>query len=74
LEAYIHTVRALLETGTAEWEGRTAYLDYDHPPVPIAMPASGPRALRLAGRVADIVWVCTGFHAEAMAAAREHLA
>ena len=74
LEAYIHTVRALLETGTAEWEGRTAYLDYDHPPVPIAVPASGPRALRLAGRVADMVWVCTGFHAEAIEAAREHLA
>jgi alkanesulfonate monooxygenase SsuD/methylene tetrahydromethanopterin reductase-like flavin-dependent oxidoreductase (luciferase family) len=30
--------------------------------------------LRLAGRVADMVWVCTGFHAEAIEAAREHLA
>lgn len=74
LEAYIRTVRALLEEGVAEWEDRTVYLDYDHPPVPIAMPASGPRALRLAGRVADIVWVCTGVHPEAVAAARAHLA
>jgi 5,10-methylenetetrahydromethanopterin reductase len=74
LEAYIRTVRALLEEGTAEWEGHTINLDYDHPPVPIAMPASGPRALRLAGRVADIVWACTGVQPEAIAAAREHLA
>ena len=74
LEAYIGTVRALLNTGTAEWEGRTAYLDYAHPPVPIAMPASGPRALRLAGRMADMVWVCTGFQPEAIATARAHLA
>lgn len=74
LEAYIRTVRALLEEGTAEWEERTIHLDYDHPPVPIAMPASGPRALRLAGRVADIVWACTGVQPEAIAAAREHLA
>jgi 5,10-methylenetetrahydromethanopterin reductase len=74
LEAYVRTVRALLEEGVADWQGRTAYLDYDHPPVPIAMPASGPRALRLAGQVADIVWVCTGVQPEAVAAAREHLA
>jgi 5,10-methylenetetrahydromethanopterin reductase len=74
LEAYIRTVRALLEVGTAEWEGRTMHLDYAHPPVPIAMPASGPRALRLAGRVADMVWVCTGLQPEAIAAARQHLA
>ncbi len=74
LEAYVRAVRSLLETGTAQWEGRTAYLDYAHPPVPIAMPASGPRALRLAGRIADRVWVCTGFDAEAIAAARGYLA
>jgi 5,10-methylenetetrahydromethanopterin reductase len=74
LEAYICTVRALLQTGTAEWEGRTVSLDYEHPPVPIAMPASGPRALRLAGRLADVVWVCTGVQPEAVAAARRHLA
>lgn len=74
LEAYIQAVRALLQDGTAEWEGRPIYLDYAHPPVPIAMPASGPRALRLAGRLADIVWVCTGLQPEAVAAAREHLA
>lgn len=74
LEAYMQTVRGLLHHGIAEWEGRTVHLDYPHPPVPIAMPASGPRALRLAGRLADIVWVCTGFQPEAIAAAREHLA
>ncbi len=74
LEAYIQTVRALLETGTAEWEGQTASLDYAHPRVPIAMPVSGPRALRLAGRIADIVWVCTGFDPEAIEAAKGYLA
>jgi 5,10-methylenetetrahydromethanopterin reductase len=74
LETYIHTVRDLLEQGIASWEGRTVYLDYAHPPVPIAMPASGPRALRLAGRVADMVWVCTGLQPEVIAAAQAHLA
>jgi 5,10-methylenetetrahydromethanopterin reductase len=74
LEAYIRTVRALLKEGTAEWEGRIIHLDYSHPPVPIAMPASGPRTLRLAGRIADIVWVCTGVQPEVIATAREYLA
>lgn len=74
LEAYTRTVRALLTAGIAEWEGHTVHLDYAHPPVPIAMPASGPQALRLAGRVADMVWVCTGLQPEVIAVAREHLA
>lgn len=74
LEAYIKTVRDLLEKGQADWEGCPVYLDYEHPPVPIAMPASGPKALRLAGRSADMVWVCSGLQAEAVTAAREHLA
>ncbi len=74
LEGYIRTVKALLTEGIAEWEDHTVHLDYPHPPVPIAMPASGPRALRLAGQIADVVWVCTGVQPEAVAAAREHLA
>jgi 5,10-methylenetetrahydromethanopterin reductase len=74
LESYIHTVRDLLDRGVATWEGRTVHLDYAHPPVPIAMPASGPRALRLAGRIADMVWVCTGLQPEVIAAAQAHLA
>jgi 5,10-methylenetetrahydromethanopterin reductase len=74
LETYIHTVRNLLEKRPATWEGQTVHLDYAHPPVPIAMPASGPRALRLAGRIADMVWVCTGLQPEVIAAARAHLA
>jgi 5,10-methylenetetrahydromethanopterin reductase len=74
LEAYIHTVRALLDTGVSTWEGHPVHLDYAHPPVPIAMPASGPRALRLAGRLADMVWVCSGLQPEVIASAQAHLA
>ena len=40
LETYIHTVRDLLENRAATWEGHTLHLDYAHPLVPIAMPAS----------------------------------
>jgi 5,10-methylenetetrahydromethanopterin reductase len=74
LETYIHTVRDLLEKHAATWEGHSVHLDYAHPPVPIAMPASGPRALRLAGRIADMVWVCSGLQPDVITAARAHLA
>ena len=73
LEQYITAVRELLEHGTTTWEGREARLEWARPRVPIGMPASGPRALRLAGRVADIVWVCTGIEPEPVAEAYELL-
>ncbi len=74
LEAYILAVRRLLEEGEADWDGKPARLDYPHPPVKIAMPASGPKALRLAGKVADMVWVCTGLTPEVIREATSILA
>ena len=69
LEQYIRVVRDLLQQGTAPWRGRVTRLDWAKRHVPIGMPASGPRALRLAGRLADIVWVCTGIEPDPVAEA-----
>ncbi len=73
LEAYIKAVRALLEEGRATWRGREASLTWAKGRIPIGMPASGPRALRMAGRLADIVWVNTGIQPEPVAQAYELL-
>ena len=70
LEAYIVAVRELLEGGVTTWRGREARLDWANKRIPIGIPASGPRALRLAGRLADIVWVCTGLDTDAIHEAR----
>jgi 5,10-methylenetetrahydromethanopterin reductase len=61
LEAAVTTVRALLSGGEAPGASRPLHLSYvskqrDNP-VPIYVAASGPRALRMAGRVADCALV-----------------
>ena len=62
LEAHIKAVRALLEEGRATWRGREARLTWAKGRIPIGMPASGPRALRMAWRLVALVWVATGVH------------
>ena len=73
LEAYIKAVRELLEHGTTSWNGRDARVTWADRRIPIGMPASGPRALHMAGRLADIVWVCTGLQPEPVGEAYELL-
>ena len=73
LEEYIKARRELLEQGTASWNGRDASVTWASRHIPIGMPASGPRALRMAGRFADIVWVCTGLQPEPVGQAYELL-
>ena len=73
LEAYINTVRALLEKGESTWKGREAHLSWARGQIPIGLPASGPKALRMAGRLADVVWVNTGIDPEPVAQAYELL-
>jgi len=64
-------VPGLLEDGRAKWRGKSANLGWAKRHVPIGVAASGPRALRMAGRVADVVWACTGIGREAVAQAME---
>ena len=60
LEAYVRAIRDLLTEGTAEFEGRTLRQSWGRHRVPLYVAASGPKMLRLAGRIADGVVIYTG--------------
>jgi 5,10-methylenetetrahydromethanopterin reductase len=60
LREYAETVRALLTTGTATYHGARATLTWKRAAVPLYLAASGPKTLRLAGRIADGVVIRTG--------------
>jgi 5,10-methylenetetrahydromethanopterin reductase len=61
LEEYIVTIKTLLEKGEAQFQGKTVYFGWSRRPIPIYMAPGGPKGLRLAGRVADGVFLETGF-------------
>jgi 5,10-methylenetetrahydromethanopterin reductase len=61
LEEYILTVKALLEFGEAQYQGRSVQLGWYHKAIPIYMAPGGPKGLELAGRIADGVFLETGF-------------
>ncbi len=61
LEHYILTIKSLLATGEAEYQGKTVHFGWSRTPIPIYMAPGGPKGLRLAGRVADGVFLETGF-------------
>ena len=73
LERFIHTIRALHQNGSSHWRGQPCHLTWAHRRIPICMAVSGPRAMRLAGRLADIVWVCFGLQKEEVALAKHYL-
>ncbi len=60
LAEYATTIRQLLTTGSATYEGKPARLEWARARVPIYLAASGPRTLELAGRIADGVVIRTG--------------
>jgi len=60
LRDYLLAVRGLLTEGTAEDEGHPARRTWGRASVPRDVAASGPKTLRLAGRVADGVVINTG--------------
>jgi len=64
LREYAETVRALLTTGTATYHGARATLTWKRAAVPLYLAASGPKTLRLAGRIADGVVIRTGIAPE----------
>jgi 5,10-methylenetetrahydromethanopterin reductase len=51
LREYAETVRGLLTTGTATYHGAPATLTWKRAAVPLYLAASGPKTLRLAGRI-----------------------
>jgi alkanesulfonate monooxygenase SsuD/methylene tetrahydromethanopterin reductase-like flavin-dependent oxidoreductase (luciferase family) len=60
LSEYTGAIRALLADGRARYRGAVSRFDWSRPRVPIFLAASGPKTLRLAGRVADGVVIRTG--------------
>jgi 5,10-methylenetetrahydromethanopterin reductase len=77
LRRYVLTLRALLATGTAEWEGQTIRLAWarSRPQrrIPILVAAHGPRTLRLAGEIGDGVIVGLGITPEVIAGSLEQI-
>lgn len=73
LERHIAAVRELLVNGSTVVDGNAAWMRWRAPHVPVFVAASGPRTLRLAGRVADGVVVATGVDPTEIASARQHI-
>jgi 5,10-methylenetetrahydromethanopterin reductase len=69
----IDALRILWAGGTVEIQGTPAHLEWEAPRVPIMIGASGPRAMRLAGEVADGVIIETGLTPGAVAEAKRHV-
>ncbi|PKB79179.1 MAG: hypothetical protein BZY88_14705 [SAR202 cluster bacterium Io17-Chloro-G9] len=74
LEQFINTVRELHQEGKSQWQNRPCYLEWPDRRIPIGMAVSGPKAMRMAGRLADIVWVCFGLQESEIGIAKQHLA
>lgn len=79
LEDAVQTARALWRGDTITKQARGFTLDdatlrfAARPDIPVYMSASGPKTLRLAGRVADGVLVLAGLHPEGLTYALEHI-
>jgi 5,10-methylenetetrahydromethanopterin reductase len=74
LEAYVLTLRGLLETGSAVWRGHALTMPWARPRrVPIIMAAHASRSLVLAGRIADGVVIGLGISPDVVAASLELL-
>lgn len=74
LEAYVRTLKQLLVTGAAEWEGAKVSFALKSPDVPVHVAGSGPRMLQMAGRTGDGVVVGSGIGAEGVEFALTHIA
>ena len=70
LREHVTALRELWDTGVAEVRGETVRLAWDAPAVPIVVCGSGPKALGVAGELADAVIVETGLSAGLVEQAR----
>jgi len=73
LEAAVRSIRELIEAGSTSRDGATSTMAYRSPAVPIVIGASGPRTLRLAGRIADGVLFQVGAAPSLIAYALEQI-
>lgn len=73
LREYVLCVKALFEQGETEYRGRKVRLDWPTRRPPILMAAAGPKALELAGEIADGVIVGSGMTEPAIAEAFRRL-
>jgi 5,10-methylenetetrahydromethanopterin reductase len=74
MRACLSTVKTLLDGKTVDWggaTGRLAYASGRH--IPVLMAASGPRAIELAGEIADGALLLVGFNRGIVERALEHL-
>jgi 5,10-methylenetetrahydromethanopterin reductase len=74
MRACLGTVRALLAGETTNFDGTPGRLGYaSKRPIPIVMAASGPKAIELAGEIADGALLLVGFNQGIVGKALEHL-
>jgi 5,10-methylenetetrahydromethanopterin reductase len=74
MRACITTVKALLAGQSVDFGGTAGRLGYaSGRPLPVLMAASGPKAIELAGEIADGVLLLVGFNRGIVARALEHL-
>ncbi|MDB5458860.1 MAG: Methylenetetrahydromethanopterin reductase [Caulobacteraceae bacterium] len=66
LEEYIVTMQSLFDRGEAVFEGQTVRFNWAQRRIPIYMAPGGPKGLRLAGRIADGVFIESGFQQDAI--------
>jgi 5,10-methylenetetrahydromethanopterin reductase len=74
MRACIRTVRALLAGETVEFDGTPARLAYaSRRRIPVLMAASGPKAIEVAGEIADGALLLVGFNRGIVETALDHL-
>ncbi|MGI8608889.1 MAG: LLM class flavin-dependent oxidoreductase [Candidatus Dormibacteria bacterium] len=74
LEEGVRSIRLMLAGDEVPVDGGSMHVGWSKRPVPIFMSAEGPRALELAGRIADGVMVSYGLSAANVRAAEERIA
>jgi 5,10-methylenetetrahydromethanopterin reductase len=74
LESHVITLRDLWRQGSAVFEGRPMTFGWSGSAAPIYLAPGGPRGLRLAGRIADGVFIEMGVLPEVVAYALDELA
>ena len=74
MRACVATVKALLAGASVDFDGTAGRLAYaTKRPLPVLMAASGPKALEVAGEIADGVLLLVGFNRGIVQRALEHL-
>jgi alkanesulfonate monooxygenase SsuD/methylene tetrahydromethanopterin reductase-like flavin-dependent oxidoreductase (luciferase family) len=73
LAAVVPKIRDLTRGAAVDVEGSSAHIKWAHAHVPIMMAATGPKNLRLAGALADIVQIQVGVNSTAVRWAIDHI-